>query len=96
MVESEDHDACITWRLGNGTVILQNVVTYESECTPAKLDFWTRFINLYYQVITRRDNLRQTFIQKIGQLSLSRAQEVRSVAATRMAATPAPSTTTLR
>ena len=50
IVDSGTHDACITWRLGNGTVILQNVVMFENECTAAKIDFWTRFINLYYQV----------------------------------------------
>ena len=50
MVDSENHDACITWMLGNGTVILQNVVMFQNECTGAKIDFWTRFINLYYQV----------------------------------------------
>ena len=49
LVDSATHDACITWRLGNGTIILQNVVMFENECTTAKVDFWTRFINLYYQ-----------------------------------------------
>jgi hypothetical protein len=49
MVESSQHDACITWRLGNSTVILQNVVVFENECTAPKIDFWTRFIDLYYQ-----------------------------------------------
>ena len=49
MVESDAHDACITWRLGNGTVLLQNVVVFESECTVDKINFWTKFINLYYR-----------------------------------------------
>ena len=49
MVDSSTHDACITWRLGNGTVILQNVVMFENECTITKISFWTRFIDLYYQ-----------------------------------------------
>ena len=43
------HDACITWKLGNGSVILQNVVVFENECTAPKIEFWTRFIDLYYQ-----------------------------------------------
>ena len=49
MVESDSHDACITWRLGNGTVLLQNVVVFKSECTVEKINFWTKFINLYYR-----------------------------------------------
>ncbi len=49
MVDSATHDACITWRLGNGTVILQNVVLFENECTAPKIEFWTNFIDLYYQ-----------------------------------------------
>ena len=48
LVESAKHDACITWILGNGTVVLQNVVQYETECTPSKIDFWNRFLDSYY------------------------------------------------
>ena len=47
------HDACITWKLGNGSVILQNVVVFENECTAPKIEFWTRFIDLYYQETKR-------------------------------------------
>ncbi len=47
-VDSLTHDSCITWRLGNGSVILQNAVIFEKECTPSKVEFWTNFINMYY------------------------------------------------
>ncbi len=49
LVESASHDSCIVWSLGNGTVLLQNVVRFSNECTATKKDFWTRFINLYYR-----------------------------------------------
>ena len=47
-VDSLTHDSCISWRLGNGSVILQNAVIFEKECTPSKVEFWTNFINMYY------------------------------------------------
>ena len=50
LVRSPAHDACITWRVGNGTVLLQNLVRFDEECIGSKVDFWSRFIDLYYQV----------------------------------------------
>jgi len=47
---SSSHDACITWRLGNGSIILQNLVSAADECTGEKVKFWSRFIDLYYNV----------------------------------------------
>jgi hypothetical protein len=46
---SGSHDACITWRLGNGTVLLQNLVMAQEECTDEKVSFWSRFVDLYYK-----------------------------------------------
>ena len=46
---SNTHDACITWRLGNGTVLLQNLVNAQEECTDEKVSFWSRFVDLYYK-----------------------------------------------
>lgn len=46
---SSTHDACITWRLGNGTVLLQNLVMAQEECTDEKVSFWSRFVDLYYK-----------------------------------------------
>ena len=43
------HDACITWRVGNGTVLLQNLVRFSEECAPSKIKFWSNFIDLYYR-----------------------------------------------
>lgn len=47
-VDSTSHDACVTWRLGNGTVILQNAVRFEKECTADKVRFWTNFVAMFY------------------------------------------------
>ena len=49
IVNSLAHDACITWRVGNGTVLLQNLVRLSEECTPSKVNFWSNFIDLYYR-----------------------------------------------
>ena len=49
IVNSLAHDACITWRVGNGTVLLQNLVRLNEECTPSKVNFWSNFIDLYYR-----------------------------------------------
>ena len=46
---STQHDACITWRVGNGTVLLQNLVRFSEECAASKIKFWSNFIDLYYQ-----------------------------------------------
>ena len=46
---SAGHDACITWRHGNGSILLQNVVMSVSECSEERIQFWSRFVNLYYQ-----------------------------------------------
>ena len=46
---SAGHDACITWRHGNGSVLLQNVVMSASECSQERIQFWSKFVNLYYQ-----------------------------------------------
>ena len=46
---SDSHSACITWRLGNGTILLQNLVTAEEECTDEKIAFWSQFVDLYYK-----------------------------------------------
>ena len=46
---SDSHNACITWRLGNGTILLQNLVTAEDECTDEKIAFWSQFVDLYYK-----------------------------------------------
>lgn len=46
---SSSHDACITWRLGNGTILLQNLVHAQEECTDEKVSFWSRFVDLYYK-----------------------------------------------
>ena len=43
------HDACITWRVGNGSILLQNLVRYSEECTASKIKFWSKFIDLYYR-----------------------------------------------
>ncbi|CAB4060665.1 unnamed protein product [Lepeophtheirus salmonis] len=45
---SNEFNACVTWRLGNGTVILQNVVKFDEECTHSKIAFWSKFIDVYY------------------------------------------------
>ena len=37
-------NACMTWRLGNGTVILQNFVRYEDDCTPSRRRYWRRYM----------------------------------------------------
>ena len=49
LVSSLTHDSCITWRNGNNTVLLQNLVRFSEECTTSKVDFWSKFIDLYYQ-----------------------------------------------
>ena len=49
MIESRAHDACITWRAGNGTILLQNVVRKDEECVQSRLDYWSQFIDLYYR-----------------------------------------------
>ena len=33
-------DACMTWTLDNGTVVLQNFVMAEDDCTEDRLEFW--------------------------------------------------------
>jgi len=48
---SDSHNACITWRLGNGTILLQNLVTAEDECTDEKISFWSQFVDLYYKTV---------------------------------------------
>ena len=48
---SETHNACITWRLGNGTILLQNLVSAEEECTDEKISFWSQFVDLYYKTV---------------------------------------------
>ena len=49
IVDSNTHDACITWRAGNGTILLQNVVRRAEECTKSRIDFWSSFIDMYYR-----------------------------------------------
>ena len=49
IIESTTHDACITWRAGNGTVLLQNVVRASEECTTSRINFWSSFIDMYYR-----------------------------------------------
>jgi hypothetical protein len=49
LMNSLAHDACITWRIANGTVLLQNLVRFSEECSGSKVNFWSRFIDLYYQ-----------------------------------------------
>lgn len=49
LVNSLAHDSCITWRVGNGSVLLQNLVRFSEECTTSKVNFWSRFIDLYYR-----------------------------------------------
>ena len=49
LVDSPDHDACITWRLANGTVLFQNVVRFDEECKGDKVVFWSNFIDLFYK-----------------------------------------------
>ena len=48
---SSKHDACITWRLGNGTILLQNLVTAAEECSDEKVAFWSQFVDLYYSSV---------------------------------------------
>ena len=48
-IESHTHDACITWRAGNGTILLQNVVRKDEECITSRISFWRNFINMYYR-----------------------------------------------
>ena len=40
---SAGHDACITWRHGNQSILLQNVVVAHSECSPERVQFWSRY-----------------------------------------------------
>jgi len=49
VIESNTHDACITWRAGNGTILLQNVVRQDEECITSRINFWKNFINMYYR-----------------------------------------------
>ena len=49
VIESHTHDACITWRAGNGTILLQNVVRKDEECKTPRINFWKNFINMYYR-----------------------------------------------
>ena len=49
VIESNDHDSCITWRAGNGTILLQNIVRQNEECLESRVMFWSNFINMYYQ-----------------------------------------------
>lgn len=49
LVTSVTHDACITWRVGNGSILLQNLVRYSEECAQSKVSFWSNFIDLYYR-----------------------------------------------
>ena len=49
LIESTTHDACITWRAGNGTILLQNVVRAAEECTTSRINFWSSFIDMYYK-----------------------------------------------
>ena len=46
---STTHDACIVWRHGNGTVLLQNLVVSHNECSDERVAFWSRFVDLYYK-----------------------------------------------
>jgi len=49
VTSSNSHDACITWIHGNGTVLLQNVVISQNECSQERIQFWSRFVDLYYK-----------------------------------------------
>ena len=49
LVNSNTHDACTTWRVGNGSILLQNLVRFSEECTSSKINFWGNFIDLYYK-----------------------------------------------
>ena len=49
VIESNDHDSCITWIAGNGTILLQNIVRHNEECVKSRVIFWSNFINMYYQ-----------------------------------------------
>ena len=49
VIESNAHDACITWIAGNGTILLQNVVRKNEECITSRINFWKNFINMYYR-----------------------------------------------
>ena len=49
LVNSMQHNACITWRVGNGTVLLQNLVRFSKEFASSKIKFWLNFIDLYYR-----------------------------------------------
>jgi len=46
---SSAHDACIIWRHGNGSVLLQNLVVSQNECTYERIVFWSKFVDLYYK-----------------------------------------------
>ena len=46
---SSAHDACITWRHGNGSILLQNLVVSQNECTDERVAFWSKFVDLYYK-----------------------------------------------
>jgi len=46
---SSAHDACITWRHGNGSILLQNLVSSQNECTDERVAFWSKFVDLYYK-----------------------------------------------
>ena len=49
VIESNEHDSCITWIAGNGTILLQNIVRHNEECVKSRVMFWSNFINMYYQ-----------------------------------------------
>ncbi|XP_040571183.2 uncharacterized protein [Lepeophtheirus salmonis] len=38
-------NACMTWTLNTGEVILQNFITAEIDCTPERLNFWEKYID---------------------------------------------------
>jgi len=48
-VKSNTHDGCITWRHGNGSILLQNLVVSQNECTEERVAFWSKFVDLYYK-----------------------------------------------
>jgi hypothetical protein len=48
-VLSSGHDACIVWRHGNGSILLQNLVVSQNECTEDRVSFWSKFVDLYYK-----------------------------------------------
>ena len=41
-------DACMTWRLPDGTTLMQNFVIAEKDCTPTRIKHWKEYIKFVW------------------------------------------------